>query len=81
MTTELTLTIDDDVIHSAGEYARTTGKSLTGIVENYLKSITAAQRKYRQLLPEVSQLMGVISLPDDYEYRDRIGDSLEKKYH
>jgi predicted HicB family RNase H-like nuclease len=38
MTTKLTLTIDDAVINTAKNYAQKTGKSLSSIVENYLKS-------------------------------------------
>jgi hypothetical protein len=40
MTTKLTLTMEDKVIDSAKKYARQKGKSLSDIVENYLKSIS-----------------------------------------
>ena len=40
MTTKLTLTIEDKVIISAKKYARNKGKSLSNLVENYLKSIS-----------------------------------------
>ncbi|MEO6869719.1 MAG: DUF6364 family protein, partial [Ginsengibacter sp.] len=38
MTTKLTLTIEDKVISSAKKYAQKKGKSLSHLVENYLKS-------------------------------------------
>ena len=41
MTTKLTLTIEDKVIDSAKEYAKLKGKSLSHLVENYLKSISS----------------------------------------
>ena len=40
MTTKLTLTIDDSVISVAKKYAKKSGKSLSVIVENYLKTLT-----------------------------------------
>ena len=40
MTTKLTLTMEDKVIDSAKKYAQKNGKSLSHLVENYLKSIT-----------------------------------------
>ena len=80
MTTKLTLTIDDTVIDSAKKYARYNGKSLSDIVENYLKSITAEQEIAPILSPKVTKLMGVIKLPDDFDYKKDIGEALAKKY-
>ena len=41
MTTKLTLTIEEKVISSAKKYAQKKGKSLSNLVENYLKSISS----------------------------------------
>ena len=79
MTTKLTLTIDDTVIDSAKKYARQKGKSLSAIVENYLKSISAKDGIASQLSPKVSRLMGVISLPKDFDYKKELGELLQKK--
>ena len=80
MITKLTLTIDDSVINSAKQYASENGKSLSGIVENYLKSITDQEKKQTELSPRVTRLMGVIKLPDDFDYKKEIGSALMKKY-
>lgn len=80
MTTKLTLTIDDSVINSAKKYAHKKGKSLSGIVENYLRSITAKEDTGEALSPEVSKLMGVIKLPKDFDYKKELGNALAKKY-
>jgi hypothetical protein len=80
MTTKLTLTIDDHVIDSAKEYARKKGESLSGIVENYLKSITAREEPNLVISDKVQKLMGVISLPDDFDYKKEIGTAIGKKY-
>ena len=45
MITKLTLTIEDEVIDSAKDYAKSKGKSLSKIVENYLRLISSKNRK------------------------------------
>lgn len=80
MTTKLTLTMEDTVINSAKKYAQKNGKSLSHLVENYLKSVTAKEPKEAVLSQKVSKLMGVIKLPDDYNYKSELGKILAKKY-
>lgn len=80
MITKLTLTIDDKIIGSAKRYARQRGKSLSGIVENYLKSISAPEETANTLSPKVTRLMGVINLPDDFDYKQNLGNALMKKH-
>jgi len=81
MTTKLTLTIEDQVIDSAKEYARKKGESLSGIVENYLKSITAREEPNLVISDKVKKMMGVISLPDDFDYKKEIGSAIAQKYN
>jgi Family of unknown function (DUF6364) len=80
MTTKLTLTIEDTVIHSAKDYAQKKGKSLSSVVENYLRSLTAKQPDSDDISPRVKKLMGVIKLPEDFDYKKALGSSLAKKY-
>ena len=69
MTTKLTLTIDDSVINSAKKYALKKGRSLSNIIENYLKTISAKEEKEEKLSPKVMKLMGSINLPEDFDYK------------
>ena len=80
MTTKLTLTIENKVIDSAKKYARQKGKSLSGIVENYLKSISADEVTTADLSPRVAKLKGVIKLAENFDYKKEIGNALVKKY-
>jgi hypothetical protein len=80
MTTKLTLTMEDQVIDSAKEYARKEGKSLSGIVENYLKSISGHKESNPAISPKVARMMGVIELPQDFDYKKELGNALLKKY-
>jgi hypothetical protein len=80
MTTKLTLTIDDSVINSAKKYAQKKGKSLSHIVANYLKSISSDESDEQVISPKVSKLIGVIHLPDDFNYKTELSKALAKKY-
>ena len=80
MTTKLTLTMEDKVIDSAKKYAQKNGKSLSNLVENYLKSITTKEPEATKLSLKVINLMGVIKLADDFDYKSALSNSLSKKY-
>lgn len=80
MTTKLTLTIEEKVISSAKKYAKKKGKSLSNLVENYLKSISSQETDLNALSPKVVKLMGVIRLSPDFNYKTELGNSLSKKY-
>jgi len=80
MTTKLTLTIEDRVIDSAKVYARSKGKSLSGIVENYLRSITTQTDSNPALSPRVAKMMGVIKLPENFDYKNELGEAIAKKH-
>jgi hypothetical protein len=72
--------MEGKVIDSAKKYAQKSGKSLSHLVENYLKSITTNEPKEAILSQKVTKLMGVIKLPDDYNIKSELGNLLEKKY-
>lgn len=80
MTTKLTLIIDHSVISMAKKYAKNKGKSLSDIVENYLLSLTTVESKEEQISPRILKLMGVIELPEDFDYKQELTDSLSEKY-
>lgn len=80
MTTKLTLTIDDSVISVAKKYAKSKGKSLSDIVENYLKTLTTKENRDESISPSILKLMGTIELPEDFDYKKALTSGLTKKY-
>ena len=80
MTTKLTLTIEDNVISSAKKYAQRKGKSLSHLVENYLKLIGTKDTGTYVISPKVSKLRGIIKLPNDFDYKTELSNALSKKY-
>ena len=81
MTTKLTLTIDHSVIESAKAYARETNRSLSDIVENYLKAVSLEHRETEiEITPLVKSLKGSFSAPADYDYKKELAKALSEKY-
>ena len=78
---KLTLSIDKKVSEQAKVYARKQGRSLSDLVENYLKSITTDQEEgYFSVSPKIKALRGVLKVPEDFDYKAELSDELEKKY-
>jgi len=81
MTVKLTLTIDPAVVSVAKKYAKRKGKSLSGIVENYFKTLTAADNSEEVSSPRILKLMGVIKLPDNFDYKKELARGLSKNWN
>jgi hypothetical protein len=81
MNTKLTLTIDDSIIESAKAYAKEKGRSLSDIIENYLKVITLEQKKSDiDITPIVKSLKGSFKAPEDFDYKKELAKGLAEKY-
>jgi predicted CopG family antitoxin len=82
MNTKLTLTIEQDVITKAKKYAKEKGRSLSDIIENYLKMLTKSERKQKveNLNPIVQSLKGSFKMPKNMDYKKELRNRLEEKY-
>ncbi len=82
METKLTLTIEKAIIQTAKEYAKDKGQSLSEMVENYFKLVTADRRKVNpeQLTPRIQRLRGVIKTDTTLDYKQVLTEELSKKY-
>ena len=81
MDAKLTLSIDKDVARRAKVYAKSNGRSLSDLVENYLKLLTKnTSVKDSEYTPRVKSLLGCMTLPEDFDYKKEIADYLTKKY-
>ena len=82
MNTKLTLTIEKTIIERAKEYAKEKGRSLSDIIENYLKAITREQPISENTIPPiVKSLKGSFKAPEDFNYQDELTKGLLNKYH
>lgn len=80
MTTKLTLTIEEQVIKTAKKYAQKKGRSLSGLVENYLKALAAEGNLTNELSPRVSRLKGSIKLPSNYNYKKLLEENISQRH-
>jgi len=81
MNTKLTLTIDQETIVKAKKYARNKKRSLSDIVENYLRVITREHNKERnESAPVVKSLKGAFNAPRDFDYKKELQKRLTEKY-
>ena len=80
MNSKLTLKLSSEVINRAKLYAKERGVSLSKLVEAYLDSISDKEEGELTLSPLIEGLVGVIKLPENYDYKKERGDALEKKH-
>lgn len=80
MTTKLTLTLDDAVIHAAKNYAKSKGKSLSHLIENYLKALVVESDQDSNVPSSILKWKGIIQLPNDFNYKKEISKILANKH-
>lgn len=80
MQTKLTITIEKSIIEQAKSYAKNKGRSLSELIENYLKVVLEDNEKTVKLSPSIKKLKGSVKLPDDFEYKKELTNILSEKY-
>ena len=78
MQTKLTLSIDRQIIEKAKAFASKSNRSLSDIIETYLEKIT--DRELEDVDNELSKLIGVIKLPQDFEEKKEVRRILTQKH-
>jgi hypothetical protein len=82
MNTKLTLVLEQEIIQKAKDYAKKKNRSLSNIIENYLKSLTKEDIKEKavKISPVVKSLRGSFKLPKDFDYKEELIKAIEKKH-
>ncbi len=84
MDTKLTLKLDKFVIDKAKDYATTHKRSLSRIVESYLRSLVNKRdpkdRDDIEISPFVKSMATGVNIPADFDYKKEYGDYLTQKY-
>ena len=80
MNTKLTLTVEKTIIERAKLYARAKGRSLSDIIENYLKMLTSEQKVVDEISPLVKSLRGSFKDSKSFDYKEELTNELSKKY-
>ena len=81
MNTKLTLTIEQAIIERAKKYAKQKGRSLSDIIENYLKVITKETVVSDiEITPLAKSLRGSFKAPENFDYKKELEKGLSEKY-
>jgi len=80
MTTKLTLTVDDSVIRKAKSYAKSTGRSLSGLIQSYLETLTEEVNEQQQISPKLKKIAGTVKLPPDFDEEAELRAYFENKH-
>ena len=81
MNTKLTLTIEQTVIEKAKKYAKDKERSLSNLIENYLKALTnESDSNEIELTPIVKTLKGSFTAPKNFDYKKELTNRLAEKY-
>ena len=84
MDTKLTLKLDKFVIDKAKDYATTHKRSLSRIIESYLRSLVSKKDPKDsddiEISPFVKSMATGVNIPADFDYKKEYGDYLTQKY-
>ncbi len=84
MDTKLTLKLDKFVIEQAKEYASSHKRSLSKIIESYLKSLINRNKNDDksdfEISPFVKSISTGVNIPADFEYKSEILNHLMEKH-
>jgi len=84
MDTKLTLKLDKLVIDKAKDYAATHKRSLSRIIESYLRSLInqkdSKENEDIQISPFVKSMATGVNIPSDFDYKKEYGEYLTQKY-
>ncbi|MFN2261343.1 MAG: DUF6364 family protein [Psychroflexus sp.] len=80
MDKKLTLSLNENIIETAKQYAKSNNISLSKLIESYLGTLTKQEKKDNEITPLVKSLSGVISIDDDLDIKDDYANYLMEKY-
>ena len=84
MDSKLTLKLDKFVIDKAKDYASTHKRSLSRIIESFLRSLINRNRQEDnddfEISPFVKSIATGVKIPDDFDIKKEYGNHLTQKY-
>jgi hypothetical protein len=81
MDAKLTLNMDREIAGKAKKYARSKGRSLSDLVEDYLRFLTSQMETDQlKISPRVKSLLGSIKVPEGFDYKKELSERLIEKH-
>jgi len=82
MNTKLTLKLNKRAIERAKKYAQKNNQSLSIMVENYFNMVADSDNSNEiEISPNVLELSGIISVPENFEAKKLYRQHIEEKYN
>ena len=80
MTTKLTLTVERSTIERAKRFAKSSGRSLSDLVETYLEQIAKNESAEKQDLPaDLKNLFGAVKIPNSLNHKKEVRKIMSSK--
>jgi hypothetical protein len=79
MNTKITLKLNRTIVEQARKYASAHNTSLSKLIETYLEQLPLSNES-EEVSPNVKSLLGVISLPKNYDEKKMYRKYILKKY-
>jgi formiminotetrahydrofolate cyclodeaminase len=79
MKTKLTLTIEESIIERVKSYAKSSGKSLSELIENYLTTILD-EKNEEKISPKLKKIIGSVKLPKLFDEEKELRNYYESKH-
>jgi Family of unknown function (DUF6364) len=80
MNAKLTLSLNREIIEQAKKFSRSHHKSLSKLIEGYLRQVTRSDEASKQVTPLVAKLSGVIDAQKLGDHKSGYVDYLAEKY-
>ena len=80
MTTKLTLSIDKDVIEQSKRYAASQNRSLSDLIESYLRSISLSPGSKIEITSKIKSLKGSFKATADLDYKKVLQEEIIRKH-
>jgi hypothetical protein len=80
MNAKLTLSLNREIIEQAKKFSRSHHKSLSKLIEGYLRQVTHSDDASKQVTPLVAKLSGVIDAQKLGDHKRDYADYLAGKY-
>ncbi len=80
MTSKLTLSINKDVIARSKRYAALQNRSLSDLIESYLRTIIVAEKKNMEITSRVKSLQGSFKAPAGFDYKKVLQEEIISKH-
>lgn len=77
--TKIILTVQKDIAERAKTYAKSTGRSLSKLIESYLEHLTQEDFE-KDLSPKLNKIVGSVQLPAEFDEDKDLRFEIEKKF-